>query len=353
MNNRNHSFKIIFSLLLLLIALPLSGCVRAVCSYCGEEKFCKEFDILGVKRNICSDCLSNPAIGLSGNVVRDYSTAYENGLLDYPANSPMRPATEAPPAEVSENRPTVDELLASPTRREDQAFTGPYNSMRTGSSNAASQPEGGPVPGGDQPGQSGQPPAAQEQGSSQPPIRPENNNNQPPTEQQLPAEQQPNGQEQPVAEQQPAEQQPSEQEQQPVQPTVSSLGDNVPDPVSDLDMFLAADGWCLSPKSDSSGEYFVNSNGSDINIRVTSIGNAIKIDQYPGASSSDYVKVVIRAILAASGSSDYDGYGHEVYNNTIQSGSYVRDNINYSTVNHTPEEVEKGSSMTSFTIMRQ
>ncbi len=343
MNNRNHSLKILFSMLLLLMVLPLSGCVRAVCSYCGEEKFCKEFDILGVKRNICSDCLSNPAIGISGNVVRDYSTAYENGLLDYPANSPMRPTTEAPPEEVSENRPTVDELLASPTRREDQAFTGPYSSMRTGSSNAANQPEGGPAPGGEQPGQGDQPPAGQEQGTAQPPAPPENNNNQPPAEQQPPTEQQPNGQEQPTA----------EQEQQPIQTTVSSLGDNVPDPVSDLDMFLAADGWCLSPKSDSSGEYFVNSNGSDINIRVTSIGNAIKIDQYPGASSSDYVKVVIRAILAASGSSDYDGYGHEVYNNTIQNGSYVRDNINYSTVNHTPEEVEKGSSMTSFTIMAQ
>ena len=67
-----------------MLLLLTTGCGKVVCSYCGESKFCDEYDINGTTRYICKDCLADPNIGIYGNVVRDYSELYENGTLEYP-----------------------------------------------------------------------------------------------------------------------------------------------------------------------------------------------------------------------------------------------------------------------------
>ncbi len=93
----------------LLCAFFLSACGREVCDFCGENKFCKEFDILGKTRFICRDCLNDPRIAISGNMVRTYSEMYENGTLEYPEGSPLRPdsGTPTPTPEVSPALPTL------------------------------------------------------------------------------------------------------------------------------------------------------------------------------------------------------------------------------------------------------
>jgi len=70
--------------LLISICFSLCACGKQVCDYCGEEKNCTEYNILGTTRMICDDCLGNPSNATSGNVLREYSQLYEDGVLTYP-----------------------------------------------------------------------------------------------------------------------------------------------------------------------------------------------------------------------------------------------------------------------------
>ena len=68
--------------LLLVLSASLYGCGEQVCSYCGEEKQCHEYDILGTTRYICDECLNNPAASIiSGNVIQEYSDLPVSGNL--------------------------------------------------------------------------------------------------------------------------------------------------------------------------------------------------------------------------------------------------------------------------------
>ena len=70
---------------LLLIAIAycfiLTACQEQICSYCGEEKVCQDYDVLGTTRHICEDCIDNPAISTSGNVILDYASEYVDPSL--------------------------------------------------------------------------------------------------------------------------------------------------------------------------------------------------------------------------------------------------------------------------------
>lgn len=81
MNNKkklNIKNRILTILMAVLCMAFLYGCDEQICSYCGEEKECDTFDILGTPRYICKDCLGNPAMSLSGNVIIEY----ESELVD-------------------------------------------------------------------------------------------------------------------------------------------------------------------------------------------------------------------------------------------------------------------------------
>ncbi len=68
------------------ISILLTACQKQICSYCGRECFCTEYDVLGTTRYICDECLSNPRAAISGNVINDY----ESDLIDpavYQANA--------------------------------------------------------------------------------------------------------------------------------------------------------------------------------------------------------------------------------------------------------------------------
>lgn len=92
--------------LFFLCALALSGCGPTPCDFCGKTRFCKEFDIVGVTRHICNDCLNDPRVAVSGNMVRLYSEMYENGSLEYPTDSPLHP-DYGKPTEAPSGTPTV------------------------------------------------------------------------------------------------------------------------------------------------------------------------------------------------------------------------------------------------------
>lgn len=69
MKKKYHALAFLFSILI------LSGCGKVACSYCGEEKFCEEYNILDTTRYICQDCANDPNVTLSSNVVSEYQAA--------------------------------------------------------------------------------------------------------------------------------------------------------------------------------------------------------------------------------------------------------------------------------------
>ncbi len=262
----------------LLCAFLLCACGREVCDFCGENRFCKEFDILGKTRFICRECLNNPKIAVSGNMVRTYSEMYENGTLEYPEGSPLRPDSGTPTPEAAE--PT-----ALPTLTPDIHIVNPE------------QPT---------------PASAGDDGAAATP-----------TPASAPASDKLNGQ---------------------------SLIDR-------LNESLAADNMVLQPKNVDGKEYKLFSGNNDLHISFTpSAGTDGKNDSLviglgENASSSDYVKAVIRSILVYAGSKDYDGLGHDIYNQVIQNGEFRYEGVLYRSTIHTADEIEKGSSISDFSII--
>ena len=300
-------FKLLISVLLLLLT---AGCGKVVCSYCGESRFCDEYDINGTTRYICKDCLTDPNIGIYGNVVRDYSELYENGTLEYPEGSPMRaqysretgvvyPTGEEPEEEVS-NEAEINRILSEETPHVEVPVYIPP------SPTAVPEQESGQT----------QPAEVNAQSDSTPtPI-----------------------QEQPAA---------------PTQAAVKTAlsGEAL---VSALSDSIAKNG-CSLTSSGKDGEYIISKDGADAKIRLkitpSAAGDSSCVEMLPEGSPSDYVKTVIRSILAYAGSDDYDGLGHDIYNNTIQQGSYSASGITFSSKVHTPDEIEKGAAASSFTIV--
>lgn len=292
-----------------MLLILTTGCGKEVCSYCGESRFCDEYDINGTTRYICKDCLNDPNIGIYGNVVRDYSELYENGTLEYPENSPMLaqysretgvvyPEGEEPEEEVS-TEAEINRILSEETPHvEVPVYIPPSPTVtETEKTEEPSVPEAVPT--------------------------------------QIPNENVSVPTQAPTA--------------APAKQTLS--GEAL---VSALSASIANNG-CSLQSAGKDGEYILSKDGSDMKIRVkitpSAAGDAACVEMLPEGSPSDYVKTVIRSILAYVGSDDYDGLGHDIYNNTIQQGSYSASGITFSSKVHTPDEIEKGAAASSFTIV--
>ena len=98
---KKRGCNILLLIFTLAYCIVLTGCEKQICSYCGEEKECDEYDILGTKRYICGDCLGDMNMSLSGNVIIDY----ESSLVD--------PALYLPGGSVSEDEAFVAGNLGS------------------------------------------------------------------------------------------------------------------------------------------------------------------------------------------------------------------------------------------------
>ena len=88
------SHRFIIALSASLLTLLLCACGETTCDFCGQQKVCREFDVMGTTRHICNDCLNNTASAVSGNVARQYAELFENGTLEYPADSPLADHSE-------------------------------------------------------------------------------------------------------------------------------------------------------------------------------------------------------------------------------------------------------------------
>ena len=101
--------------------------------------------------------------------------------------------------------------------------------------------------------------------------------------------------------------------------------------------------------------YHLYENSSDTGVVFTvspgTSGDKIAISQYSPDSSQAYVKAVIRSILTYVDSNDYDGLGHDIYNGTIQNGSYSQSGINFYSSIGTEEDIEKGLPSSTFEIV--
>lgn len=310
MKKSNFGIQLLISVLFLLLT---TGCGKVVCSYCGESRFCEEYDINGTTRYICKDCLMDPNIGIYGNVVRDYSELYENGTLEYPENSPMLaqysretgvvyPEGEEPEEEIS-TEAEINRILSEETPHvEAPVYTPP-------------SPTAGDT--------------AEEDQTVQP-VRADD----------------------PAAVYQPT----SIVQPTPTTAPAASVNTGLSGEalLSSLNASLANSGYSLQ-SSGKDGEYMVSRDGNDLKVRLkispSAAGDATAVEMLPEGSPSDYVKTVIRSILSYTGSDDYDGLGHDIYNNTIQQGSYSSSGITFTSKVHTPDEIEKGAAASSFTIV--
>ncbi|MCR5249512.1 MAG: hypothetical protein K6E50_02765 [Lachnospiraceae bacterium] len=273
-------------LAMLFLVLPLCGCSFKVCDFCGRKRVCGEYDVLGVTRYICDDCLNDPRIAVSGNMVRTYSEMYENGTLEYPEGSPMR-------ADAGEQKeePSVTGEAALPTLTEDVHIEIPVDQ------------------------------SAADNGGT---------NTLPPTPTPVPA-------------------------QQPDSNT-GAQGLSGTALIDKLNASLAADNMQLAA-SGNEGEYKVVSGDTDLGIRMkvskgsNSEKDVLVVEQGRNASSSDYVKAAIRSILCYMNSDDYEGLGHDIYNQTIQNGDFRYEGLLFRSVVHTADEIEKGSPVSDYSII--
>ena len=118
---------------------------------------------------------------------------------------------------------------------------------------------------------------------------------------------------------------------------------------------LQLDNMFMTPTDGSGTEYILYSGNTDLGIHFKPSmdmpdAKILAIQQFEGASSSDYAKAAIRSVLAYLGSDDYDGLGHEIFNNAVQAGSYKYNDITFSVQTFGAEEIEKGRPATAFII---
>ena len=276
------SHRIITAVLVSLMVFVLCACGETTCDFCGQQKVCKEFDVMGTTRHICNDCLNNTASAVSGNVARQYAELFENGTLEYPADSPLADHSED---ETTEGEDTPE----TPTPVE--VYT---------------------------------------------PADDTTDNNEQNTE--------PEDTAQPDDNAQPTEDTPAD---------TSGLSNEAL--ISDLNRKLQADSMILYADANDVNIYHLYENGGDTGIVFTvspgTSGDKISICQYSPDSSQSYVKAVIRSILTYVDSNDYDGLGHDIYNGTIQNGSYSQSGINFYSSIGTADEIEKGLPSSTFEIV--
>lgn len=266
--------------------LLLSACGRQECDFCGEEKFCQEFDVMGTERHICRDCLNDPSLAVSGNVARSYAELYENGTLEYPEQSPLRPAEEPEPTEEENPMPDLEMIMNG---------YDPESEIRQRLLEERAQQEAERAA------------AAANNGAEVTDT-----------------------------------------------PAANYSVLTMEEIISAINTSMQTDNLLLVPTDASGAEYIVYTGNTDLSVHLKPStdpdSRKLVIEQYEGASSSDYVKAIIRSILPYINSTDYDGLGHEIYNNTIHSGTYTYLNVRFSTLTHSADEIEKGRPASEFII---
>ena len=272
------SHRLMIAISVSLLTLLLCACGKTTCDFCGQQKVCKEFDVMGTTRHICNDCLNNTASAVSGNVARQYAELFENGTLEYPADSPLADHSEDEQTE-GEETPETPEPVEVYTPVDD---------------------------------------SSDDQNTDETDVAPD-------------------------------------ESAEPTEDTaVDTSGLTNEALISDLNRKLQADSMILYADANDVNIYHLYENGADTGIVFTvspgTSGDKLSICQYSPDSSQAYVKAVIRSILTYVDSNDYDGLGHDIYNGTIQNGSYSQSGINFYSSIGTADEIERGLPSSTFEI---
>ncbi|MBP5194961.1 MAG: hypothetical protein J6Z42_03100 [Lachnospiraceae bacterium] len=261
----------------ILCTFFLAACGETRCDFCGEEKQCKVFEINGVMRNICNDCLNNTASAVSGNVARGYAKLYEDGVLEYPSDSPLKPVSDTPVSTEATEKPSAPDIIIPSVPDGD-----------TDISDAASVIDS---------------------------------------------------------------EEPSFDKNETADISGSDTFASSDDRVDNINRGLLPEGFSLSEDGSGSGRYNMMSGDTDTGIDFTFVDDKLKIEEYDENYAQQYVKAVIRTILAYTNSNDYDGYGHDVYNSTLENGNYKSGGVTFFSSVGTTDEIEKGYPLTTFTIV--
>lgn len=96
--------------LLSVIMLTLTGCAKETCSYCGEEKYCEKYDVLDTTRYICKECMENPDVAISGNVVSEYQAPpLDPEIFGVGSDKRKQQQTESENSDVQNNTQNADQ----------------------------------------------------------------------------------------------------------------------------------------------------------------------------------------------------------------------------------------------------
>ena len=341
--------KIKLILFIMVLTLCLCACGEKTCDFCGEKKICREFDIAGVKRNICSDCLNNTASAVSSNVARKYAELYEKGELEYPEGSPLRPvdknsnAQAATPSVGSSDttgltsfdidtslgqtdltddhdthEPGADTSSSGNSSESDpsDSDTGSSSSSSSASSGSSSSGSSGAASGSGASSDSGSGSSSSASGSGSDSSSGSGSSGSDPG-------------------------------------SSSSSDDSL---VASLNRTLQADSLVLKEDKGKSRTYKLYSGDKDTGVVFTTASNngkkdKLTIDTYSADNSQEFVKSVIRSILAYVDSSDYDGLGHDIYNNAVQYGNYSSNGIKFYYSEGSADDIEKGYPRQTFEII--
>lgn len=255
----------------------LTGCGEQECSYCGELKNGEEYDILGTTRFICTDCLNNPAAHiLSGSVINEYAsrpiTESDNIIIasDY-FSTPVDPMANGDyRSDDFENISTNNDDFINEDFHDEENYVDANDSFD---------------------------------------------------------DQQANYEE--VASEVPNESSSTDYD--------ASIGLGPRDYntiMATLNSVYVSAGMQLVPQNGDNTVFNITNAGSDLGIQfVFTNGNngylALSIQAYKEANASDYTTACINAILAYTGSNDYNGLGYDIYNNATNNGNYAYANCHF------------------------
>lgn len=303
-NKYTFSQSFFMAFVFMFCSLLLSGCGEQICAYCGDEKHCTEYDILGTTRYICDDCLNNPASNiLSGSVIQEYAAEPISVSDNIPLSTDYFTAENvpsetisvetAPPDNLSSEKDSSNELTnpgdsANDTTTDNSDLSGSQLSSESETSDTANQTNSTSNTG--------------------------NVNN-----------------------------------------TSTNYHPDYNSIIAALNNTYVSAGLQLVPENDSNSTFGIYNGGSPTGVRyvftnATSNAPSLSVQSYAGASSSNYSTACINAILAYLGSDDYNGLGYEIYNSASEYGNYSHQNCHFYFFDYSSTNPGNDSPIMSFEI---
>ena len=292
MRIRGLNKKAYVLLMAVITAVCLLGCAKkAECAYCGEEKYCNEYDILGVTRFICDDCLNDPRSSISGNVLLDYESEYVDPALYIVS------VNDIPEAAVSDNG-------FVPIGDDSDIFQADLPLNDSVSSDVASEDTVIPVT----------------------PVEPVTTTTTPDTT----------------------------QTQSTTPSTNVNINTKGKDTViANIQNALSSQGYYLQQADDTDTKYNLYNGNTSTGIVFDFSGSdssstKLTASQPKSASDVDFLNACVCSALGFLGSDDYYGTGAEVYNNVVEHGKYSYDGCKFYYLESSDKEIADGGPIVRF-----